>query len=257
MVFTSGRDDGHDFTISLDEEFRCPEGKYGIYLINASICNGRNTISTEIGNNSMSYTPSGGAKKTITIPDGNYSFDLLVDVIHAILRLNGDVDLNGTTGETDTADDLYLIDFAVNQAQGRVDMTVRSNCEVDFSTGGLNTVLGFNATTFTDTTGTRTTFTGTEIPDINNGLMQGMIWCDRVEGGWVNGKKNRILYPYPITAPPFAFQKVTPTRPLILPLDNRWKTINFKILDQDMQPLETGGERTSISVGITRINASH
>lgn len=256
MLFslTSETNNGHDFTIPMENGIVLAKGDYEVSLISGMVCYGWGNITAALGNNIFKYRISEEAEWiTITLPDGTYTASNVGDFIKKAMRDAMNYDPGTDTRPTATSDDIYYIVISPNEATGRMKITIANNYQLDLTVSKIWQVLGFNSNTILSENGE---FESPNIPDFNRGVNQVQIRCSLVANtsSYTNGKPSQVLYSFNPDANPYEFISVNPSVPVYLPVITRvFDNINIKITDQNGNSLTTGGERTSILINIKRI----
>lgn len=261
ITLTSSKQNGGDFTTNLNPPIRLKKGSdknYEVALVSASICRGWPTISEELKNNKLQYRLSStDTWKTITFPDGNYTLDLLNNYLKGVMKAVGHYNAGVDTTETATSDDIYYIVIGANSATGRVKITIGSTYEVNLNPtiSTVNYYMGRDVLGFTSSvlaaSGTSTEYVGANVPDFNRGVNQIQIRSDIVDpnGAYVNGSPGSVLYAFTPNSPPYGYMSVMPFQAIFLPLAAEYiGAINLRITDQDGNALNTGGERSTITI---------
>lgn len=254
---TSDKNSGGNFTTAMNPTLRLRTDKnYEIALMSSTICRGWPTISESLQNNKLQYRTSAVASWVdVTIPEGNYTVDLLNNYIKSVMKTAGHYSAGVDTAVAATNDDIYFINIGANIATGRVKITLSYNYQLRLAptilgvTYKLNEVLGFVTTTLA----TNADFFGENVPDVNRGVNQVQIRSDLVatNGAYVNGVPANVLYSFTPNAAPYGFMTITPATFVFLPLSNEYiDKINFRVTDQSGNELTTGGESSTITIAL-------
>lgn len=160
---------------------------YEIGLYKCKFINSIKNITASLGNNTMVYN-NGVSNKTITFPDGNYTFEDIDDFIQQTLKDNGDYSGGGTISPFKLAGN-----FVTLKAEFQF---TTANFSVNLSTGNLYKLLGYVSTkTYTYTGSNSAIFSASDRADINNGVLGVNINVDIVDGMILqSGRTSNIVF---------------------------------------------------------------
>lgn len=209
-----------DFSVSFNKELNLVESekrKWYASLFSAKIYNSIFNITSERGNNTLSYTIVGAPSyTTITFLDGIYGFIQLDREIKRQLKENGDTQINPDTGETEYPFKLEIDEatlsfyFSFNQIAG-------FNYEVKIDRG-INQILGYDPEQiilFSDSFENRLS---PNRPDVSLGLTDNVtIETNLIADSYLNGVYGQILYGFTFDNQPGSLLEINPINPIRLP----------------------------------------
>ena len=110
---------------------------YEVALVGGNIVNSIPNVSPTLNNNTFRYSVDGGTTwHTVTLPTGTYQTGALQTELYNAMDANGDFTVtNGVK--------TYAISFVANLYLLRVQTVLAANAEVDFTTGLLYQLLGY------------------------------------------------------------------------------------------------------------------
>ena len=256
LTLTSSPSNGGDFTTVFNPRYTM-SGKasdFKIALVRATVCKAWPNISESLKNNKIQYKSGAAAWKTIVLPDGVYTYDLLNAAIQREMKKNNDY--TQVEGK-----DEFFIEFDANIATGRVVIIVKNNYSVNIAPlisdvqYDMRPMLGFTTSTMAHTSGSDARFEGNKVPDFNGGITAVQLCCDLVTGNnaFTNGKSVPALYTYTPTARPYAFDVEAPSQRIWLSMNtNEISSVKIWLTDQDGNLLTTGGEKTTVVIEIAK-----
>ena len=199
-----------DFTVLFQPPIILDEMKENkLALVSNSMYWSWYNVSSALGNNIFKYSHNSGTQwHTVNIQDGQYTYLTLNNYIQDILVSNG----HSRIGIPLLFDDRYY----------KVKLILGTNYRVDFRTGNVSRVLGFNKAIVTSTT------LGPKIPDITYRFIDLCIHIDIISRSQRNGSLKSIIHSESMASG----QKV-PTRPISYsPRHLLWYTINTRVIDR-------------------------
>ena len=134
-------------------------------------------------NNAFRYSPDNKATWfDITLPVGFYEIADILPIIEKEMQANG---------HYDSKNEKYYIDIKANLNTLKIDIVIAANYQLDFSqNGSVASVFGYKTQILTEGT-----YSGENIVNITT-LNTIDIYCNIVEGSYVNGQKKQILYSF-------------------------------------------------------------
>ena len=142
----------HDFTISFTPELTLNKNKkYYVALDSLNMSYSWYNVAASYNNNTLLYSHDSGTNwTTITLPDGNYSYDDLNRYIQQVLQNNG----HSKTG----------VKLTFISSLFRVQLTLENGFQLDLRTGYFSDLIGYNKAIITSTG------YGSSLPDITRSV---------------------------------------------------------------------------------------
>ncbi len=202
-------------------------------------------IASEYNNNVFTYNPGSG-NVHITIPDGLYDLDDLNAYIQKIMKSNGDYD---------SANNVYYITIEGNDNTITCDITLDNGYSVDFTSGSLREILGFNSEVLSGDG----LHTSENIVDITRGVDSIQIHCSIITansagGAYRYGGSTDVLYQFIPNVRPGSLIVLEPTNQLFYPIRfGQIDSVEIKITDQIGRPIDLRGENTNIVLQFRKI----
>ena len=236
-----------DFTIngmSVDISDNGQGGSYYIGLVRLLFWYSYYNISTEFQNNTLKYTSDGGLSwKTVTYPNGQYTISQINDTLHTAMKSNGDYYYNIQNIES------YHINIIPNYSTLKVRVELSDpNFRVDFTSGDLNLLLGFEKIIVT------TTQEGYKVANINRDINSLAIKCSIAQGSYNNQISDNILYTFVPSGSPGTNLDIVPNEILYLPIQNTKMitSIRISLVDQLNRRINLQGEPLSVLLSIKK-----
>lgn len=124
--------------------------------------------------------------KTVVIPNGYYSFDDIVDVIHGGMEANNDV-IPGRGGRRKS----FNIKFALNKTTRKLRIELTNDFNVDFRGGELHKLLGFPSDII------KITMDGTEPINLENNINVVLVHCSLASGNtFLNAVSSDVIHSF-------------------------------------------------------------
>ena len=252
MTFTSKPENGGNFTTMMTPAINWrDELKIKVALVRATVCRAWPTIGVALANNKIQYRTDAGVTYTVTISDGQYTFEMLNSVLHKFMKAKGHYTTEVVDGITK---EVYFINIGANLATGRIVITLRNsyNFNIQLSDSDLRSVLGFSSGGFVGTVAP-IEFEGDKIPDFNGGITEVHIRSDLIKGtsAFSNGVSAPIVYTFTPDKMPHAYMITEPTQRIYHDIsNNKFNSVRIWLTDQDGNPLTTGGERTTVVLDV-------
>lgn len=233
-----------DFWIDFNTSIPLPEmpGKYwAIALHKANLWFSFYNIQGSLyNNNQLTYSPDGGTTwKTITIPDGNYTYVQLNTVIQGLITANGDVGAN--------------ISIVANFSALKFILTLVAPYRVDFAGSNLYKLLGFTAAQAAAPI--TVTTQGLLSANIQNDVNNIYINVNLVSESWENRNNSEVIYSFLPASPPGTNISVIPPVPIYLPVKADTKhirTVHIYFKDDLGRRIDLNGEQTQILLHLER-----
>lgn len=231
-----------DFTVQYGNHIQTP-GHYEVALIKAFLWYSWHNVSAAYGNNIIRYSKDGGTtwETNIIIPDGIYSVTDINDVMQAEMKTRGDWDAVG---------ELYYASLLPNFNTLKVIATVSNSYAIDFTTGSLNELLGFNSQIVTATK-------SAESPaDITRGVNALEINCDLTDAGWSNEFSGNTLFTFIPSSAPGSNLEITPNPAIYLSLNKQSiQRIRMWVTDQQNRRVDFNGENATYLLHIRKVQS--
>lgn len=175
-----------NFTIKFDRPLILPnDRRYKIALLKLQGNYTWYNIESALNNHQIRYSPDAGTTwKTITFPNGVYTYTDLNAYIHAIMKANGD-------STVVDGFDVFNIELVFNLSTFLVEIILTSNYHFDIYTQAYGDLIGYDVAILT------TTGSGQRLPDITRSLDSVQVSCSLVEESIVSGVYSDIIYTYP------------------------------------------------------------
>ena len=233
------------FTYSLSKEINNEKHNLEVGLMTGQFTYFIPNCTTALGNHLFKYSVNGGTTWETINFDGN-----MIDLSLADLKIKAYM---MSKGHWDSVNNLFYISLAMDQATGRVLMSVSNSYQVDLrnAVSTFNTLLGFNTQLF-NTDGTKT---AENKPNFNLGRMAFNIHCDIIAGAsdGANNQTDILACIIPEVSPNEAVIYSPPTI-LFLPVNTgSVKEIRFRITDQYGTSLTITGDPTTISLAVRAV----
>ena len=143
-------------------------------------------MATSYNNNTPLYSHDSGANWTsITLTDGNYSYNDLNAYIKQVLQSNG----HSSTG----------IKIAFVSSLFRVRITLENGYQLDLRTGDFNELIGYDKTIITSTG------YGSNLPDITRSVDNIFIHTNIISDSIISGIQSDILYRFSVDNLPLSY----------------------------------------------------
>ena len=216
-----------NFTVRLTSPIKLkPDKKYKVCLLNFHGVYSWHNIQSQSLNNIVRYSPDNGITwKTITIPDGVYSYSDINKYIHDVMKTNGDY-------TTVLGEDVFDINISFNLSSFLVYIELTNSYQFDLYTQQFGDLLGFDVAILTAATNT-----SVRLPNITNSIDTLYIHCSLVNDSIVNGNSSDVIY---------SFSTAT---------INRSKSFSFEPFNLVYSPI-SGNLITTITLSITDVNGT-
>ena len=228
----------HDFTVRFNSALELDKNKkYNVALSSISMAYTWYNVSSKYNNNTLKYSQdSGKTWHTITIPNGNYSYNELNSYIQSEIASNG------------YTKDGISIKFVSSLL--KVLLSVKSGFQVDLKTGDFGKLIGFEKKIYTATQ------YGPKLPDITRSVDNVFIHTNIISDSIVSSNKSDVIYrfsvdnlplSYPFHIQPFhlQFNKIN---------TNRIREVRIYITDGLNRPLDLNNIPTSVILTIREAN---
>lgn len=252
-----GQRRGEDFTIDFNNPFDFktinliglgPDGDritknrfiYQLALSSAAIPYSWHNVSDKFGNNVMTVMYD-GVEYDVTIPNGQYSVDLLNQEIHVQLKILGLYSLN------DFQEEIYPVNVVAVNSLGKIQVEViGTGNEVSFNEG-LSDLLGYEVGQYPLTEGIHR---GNLNADINRGITSININCSIIKGSYTNEFSGQVLYNFVPNGPISSMMSLIPIQRIYLPIYEQVTTIRMWLTDNFGRLIDLNGEGVSYTLHI-------
>jgi hypothetical protein len=197
-----------DFTIRFPQPINLGGLQYNCSLVRLDTYFSWYNISAANSNNQFKYN-NGVSNKTLTIDDGLYSMESLIDEIHDLMVLEGDYTATG-------AGNTFDINFVLDLSSGFTSMLLTSGYTVNFTNMGIRTIFGFNSQVYNISSVSESR------SDIRNGVNTILVHIDFVNGAsYINDMYTDAIFSFTVNQQPNEAIHFEPTVMLELPVNNR------------------------------------
>lgn len=231
----------HDFTVLLHSPIDLHDIQHECALLDMTLWNTWFNVSVALNNNTFKYY-NGTTWKTVTIPDGNYNLESLEEAIHEGMKVLGDVITDGVTGS-----ETYNINLIPNYSTIKIKLDLKNGFQVDFTTGKIHLLLGFEPNIYTTTT------YATTKANLTNNVNEFFIHCSLINAGmYLNATSSDVIATLVPTVPPGAIIKVSNDNPIYMPIrDSRFfDNIRMYITDQLGRPVNLNGHTVTYRIHV-------
>lgn len=198
-------------------------------------------ISAALGNNTFQYN-NGSDDVVLTIDDGTYSMETLIDEIHD--EMIDAMDYTDVDGEN-----VFDINFSLDLSSGYVTMILTNGFSVDFTDRNIRTIFGFNSSNYDTTSISEST------ADINYGVTKVLVHCSLCSGSsWINGNPSDVIYSFSVNQQPNEELIIEPN-PIYVNLNTKSPISNIRmyLTDQLGRALDFHGSPVSYELHITPV----
>ena len=225
IILTSKQGVGpsHDFETQFNSEMRFNAG-YRIALKSMTMWNSWNNIDAKYNNNILSYK-QGSTWTKIVFDNGNYTLKQINNYLMSFLQ---------STDPLETP-----IIFGIDEPTGRFGVILKPDCQVDFSTGELYKLLGFNPIIYTSTT------IAPNLANISRGVDKIHVNCSIVrDSRYGKETSTNILYQFSPTSPPHSLIIIKEIDPIFVNSfnDSTIRRIRMTITDQNNNIIDLNGQ---------------
>ena len=177
----------HDFTISFTPELTLNKNKkYYVALDSLNMSYSWYNVAASYNNNTLLYSHDSGTNwTTITLPDGNNSYDDLNRYIQQVLQNNG----HSKTG----------VKLTFISSLFRVQLTLENGFQLDLRTGYFSDLIGYNKAIITSTG------YGSSLPDITRSVDNKFIHTNIISDSIISGIQSDILSRFSVDNLPLSY----------------------------------------------------
>jgi hypothetical protein len=208
------------------------EAKDHDYLESATVLQNTNEIKTdkEIYKTVLRYfsEQSNIKKHTIKLEPGAYEYEGLLKLIRETATLQQDA-----------------FDVKV-QENGKFKFLMNGSVAIDFKNSGIRELFGAEEKIYWNTTSAKDVFNIWDISTLQ-------IFCNLIEGAFINGKRTHLLYSFPLIDENGHLIVEKPSHVLYFPINtNIISTIIVEIFDQKLRKVDFGAEEVSVALHLKK-----
>ncbi len=236
------REKSHDFSttfhnLRLDYDYTID---YEVALINASLYYNYHNISDNLNNNKFFYN-NGLLNRTITIPNGIYTFTQLISTIESGINEYNDQPTN--------------LVITTSDITGKATITLANNYTVTFVGTDLHIIFGFDKNQVLNSNGA---FVGSHHADITNGVSSISINTSLTNSSYENGKNSDVIYTCSLSAEPNSLVNITPAMPIYVKTNlhggDHVRNVRVSIEDNHNRKIDLNNETVSILLDLKPIS---
>ena len=220
----------HDFTVRFNRALEFDKNRnYYVALGSISMAYSWYNVSSKYNNNTLKYSQdSGKTWHTITIPNGNFSYQELNSYIQSEIASNGHTK------------DGISIKFV--SSLFKVLLSMKSGFQVDLKTGDFGKLLGFEKKIYT------TSGYSPKLPDITRSVDNVFIHTDIISDSIVSSNKSDVIYRFSVDNLPLSYPfHIQPTHLLFNKINTkRIREVRIYITDELNRPLDLNNIPTSV-----------
>ena len=217
----TGNSRSHDFTVRFNPALEFDKNtSYYLALDSITMAYSWYNVSSDYNNNKLSYSQdSGRTWHTITLPNGNYSYDELNGYIQREIKSNGHTE------------DGISIKFVPSLF--KVLLTMKSGFQVDLRNGDFGKLIGFEKKIYT------ASGYGPKLPDITRSVDNVFIHTDIISDSVVSSNQSDVVYRFSVDNLPLSYPfHIEPRRALFNKINtNSIKDLRIYITDEFNRPL--------------------
>ena len=217
----TGNSKSHDFTVRFNPALEFDKNRdYYLALDSITMAYSWYNVSSDYNNNTLSYSQdSGKTWHSITLPNGNYSYDELNSYLQREITSNGHTK------------DGITIKFVPSLF--KILLAMKSGFQVDLKNGDFGKLLGFEKKIYTATQ------YGPKLPDITRSVDNVFIHTDIISDSVVSSNQSDVLYRFSVDNLPLSYPfHIEPRRALFNKINtNSIKDLRIYITDEFNRPL--------------------
>ena len=229
-----GKSKSHDFTVRFNPGLNLDKNKdYYLALDSITMAYSWYNVSSDYNNNTLKYSQdSGKTWHTITLPNGNFSYQELNSYIQSEITSNGHTK------------DGISIKFV--SSLFKVLLTMKSGFQVDLKTGDFGKLLGFEKKIYTATQ------YSPKLPDITRSVDNVFIHTNIISDSVVSSNKSDVLYRFSVDNLPLSYPfHIEPRRAQFSKIStNRIQDLRIYITDELNRPLNLNNIPISLILSI-------
>ena len=224
----------HDFSVRFNPGLELDKNKdYYLALDSITMAYSWYNVSSDYNNNTLKYSQdSGKTWHTITLPNGNYSYDELNSYIQREIASNGHTK------------DGISIKFV--SAFFKVLLSMKSTFQVDLKTGDFGKLLGFEKKIYTATQ------YSPKLPDITRSVDNVFIHTNIISDSVCSSNQSDVLYRFSVDNLPLSYPfHIEPKRALFNKINtNSIKDLRIYITDELNRPLNLNNIPISLILNV-------
>ena len=229
-----GKSKSHDFEIRFNPPMEFDKNKdYYVALDSITMAYSWHNVSTEYNNNTLKYSQdSGKTWHSITLPNGNYSYQELNSYIQSEITSNGHTK------------DGISIKFV--SPLFKVLLTLKSGFQLDLKTGDFGKLIGFEKKIYT------TSGYSPNLPDITRSVDNVFIHTNIISDTIVSGTPSDVLYRFSVDNLPVSYPfHIEPRRAQFSKINtNRIQDLRIYITDELNRPLNLNNIPISLILNV-------
>ena len=229
-----GKSKSHDFKVRFNPLMELDKNKdYYVALDSISMAYSWDNVNSSYNNNTLKYSQdSGKTWHSITIPNGNFSYNELNSYIQSEIASN------------DHTKDGIRIKFVAPLF--KVLLTLKSGFQLDLTTGDFGKLLGFEKKKYTATQ------YSPKLPDITRSVDNVFIHTNIISDTMVSGNQSDVLYRFSVDNLPLSYPfHVEPKRQQFSKMNtNRIQDVRIYITDGLNRPLNLNNTEVSLILNV-------
>ena len=216
-----GKSKSHDFTVRFSPSLEFDKNKdYYVAMNSITMSYSWYNVSTDYNNNTLKYSQdSGKTWHTITLPNGNYSYNQLNSYIQSEIESNGHT--------KDGISIKFVSSFF------KVLLSMKSGFQLDLKTGDFGKLLGFEEKIYT------TSGYSPNLPDITRSVDNVFVHTNIISDSAVSSNQSDVVYRFSVDNLPLSYPfHIEPRYPLYNKINtNTIKDLRIYITDELNRPL--------------------
>ena len=217
----TGNSKSHDFTVRFNPALEFDKNRdYYLALDSITMAYSWYNVSSDYNNNKLSYSQdSGKTWHSVSLPNGNYSYDELSSYLQREITSNGHTE------------DGVSIKFVPSLF--KVLLTMKSGFQVDLRNGDFGKLIGFEKQIYT------ASGYGPKLPDITRSVDNVFIHTDIISDSVVSSNQSDVVYRFSVDNLPLSYPfHIEPRRALFNKINtNSIKDLRIYITDEFNRPL--------------------
>ena len=233
-----------DFTINYSRPIDLSDGLWAVALDKIEYCVSWHNVDSSYNNRTFSYS-DGVNTRIVTLPEGNYTVDLINEYLHEVMYANGDYTIDPVTGQP-----VYSISITPNYPTLRTRISVVPGWSVDLTLSRFHNLIGFNSVVVTATS------IGAHHSNINRSMESIHVHCDLVTNSYVNSTNNDLLYQFAPQGFPGSKQTSEPRNRTFMPIRGATHVnrIRIYLTDQHNRHINFHGEPVAVTLVLRKIS---
>ena len=228
----TGNSKSHDFTVRFNPAMELDKNKnYKVALDSISMAYSWYNVRSEYNNNTLKYSQDSGKNwHTITLPNGNFSYNELNSYIQSEIASNSHT--------KDGISIKFVSTFF------KVLLTLKSGFQVDLKTGDFGKLIGFEKKIYT------ATGYSPKLPDITRSVDNVVIHTNIISDSFVSSTQSDVLYKFSVDNLPLSYPfHIEPKRAKFNKINtNNIRDIRIYITDELNRPLNLNNIPISLNL---------